>query len=46
MIYTVPDFQNPSGITLSLPRRRRLIELANAYGLLVVGGHAVPAVAV
>jgi 2-aminoadipate transaminase len=36
MIYTVPDFQNPTGITLSLDRRRRLIELANAYGLLVV----------
>jgi 2-aminoadipate transaminase len=36
MIYTVPDFQNPTGITLSLPRRTRLIELANAYGVLVV----------
>ena len=36
MVYTVPDFQNPTGVTLSLPRRHRLIELANAYGLLVV----------
>ena len=36
MIYTVPDFQNPTGVTLSMDRRRRLIELANAYGLLVV----------
>jgi 2-aminoadipate transaminase len=36
MIYTVPDFQNPTGITMSLDRRRRMIELANAYGLLVV----------
>ena len=36
MIYTVPDFQNPTGITLSLDRRRRLIELANTHGLLVV----------
>ena len=36
MIYTVPDFQNPTGITMSLDRRRRLIDLANAYGLLVV----------
>ena len=36
MIYTVPDFQNPTGITMSLDRRRRLIELANEYGLLVV----------
>ena len=36
MIYTVPDFANPSGTTLSLPRRHRLIELANAYDLLVL----------
>ena len=36
MLYTVPDFQNPTGVTLSLPRRHRLIELANAHGLLVV----------
>lgn len=36
MIYTVPEFQNPTGVTLSLPRRHRLIELANAYGLLVL----------
>ncbi len=42
MIYTVPDFQNPTGVTLSLPRRRRLIELANAYGVLVRRGHALP----
>lgn len=36
MIYVVPDFANPSGVTLSLPRRRRLLELAEAYGVLVV----------
>lgn len=36
MIYTVPDFQNPSGVTMSLDRRRRLIELANTYEFLVV----------
>ncbi len=36
MIYVVPDFANPTGATLSLPRRRRLIELANAYGVLVL----------
>src|SRR5919107_580836 len=36
MLYTVPDFQNPTGVTLSLARRHRLIELANEYGLLVV----------
>ena len=31
-----PDFQNPTGVTLSLARRHRLIELANAHGVLVV----------
>ncbi len=36
MLYTVPDFQNPTGVTMSLERRRRVIELANAYELLVV----------
>jgi 2-aminoadipate transaminase len=36
MIYTVPDFQNPTGVTLSLARRRRLIELANQYDILVL----------
>jgi 2-aminoadipate transaminase len=36
MIYTVPDFQNPTGVTMSLERRRRLLELADAHGLLVV----------
>ena len=36
MIYTVPDFSNPTGVTLSLERRHRLIELANAYDLLVL----------
>jgi 2-aminoadipate transaminase len=36
MIYTVPDFQNPTGVTLSLPRRRRLIELARAHDLIVL----------
>ena len=36
LLYTVPDFQNPTGVTMSLPRRRRLMELANEYALLVV----------
>jgi 2-aminoadipate transaminase len=31
-IYTCDYFQNPSGLTLSLPRRRRLLELARRYG--------------
>lgn len=36
MIYTVPDFQNPTGVTLSLARRKALIALANAHDLIVV----------
>jgi 2-aminoadipate transaminase len=36
LIYVVPDFANPTGTTLSLERRRRLIELANEYDVLVV----------
>ncbi|HWZ50742.1 MAG TPA: PLP-dependent aminotransferase family protein [Granulicella sp.] len=36
MIYTVPDFQNPTGVTMSLARRRRLIELANQFDVLVL----------
>ena len=35
-IYTIPDFQNPTGVTLSLSRRRELLELAAEYDLLVV----------
>jgi len=36
LIYTVPDFQNPTGVTLSLERRRRLVELANRHDVLVL----------
>jgi 2-aminoadipate transaminase len=31
LIYTCNYFQNPSGLTLSVPRRRRLLELAQRY---------------
>ena len=36
MIYTIPEFQNPTGVTMNLERRKHLIELANKYNLLVV----------
>ncbi len=36
LVYTIPTFQNPSGRTLSLERRRRLAELAAERGLLVL----------
>jgi 2-aminoadipate transaminase len=35
-IYTIPDFQNPTGRTLKLERRMRMIELANQYDVLIV----------
>jgi 2-aminoadipate transaminase len=35
-IYTVPSFQNPAGVTLSLERRARLVELARLHELLIV----------
>ena len=51
-IYTVPSFQNPGGVTLSLERRARLVELArlheilvvedNPYGMLRYEGEALP----
>lgn len=31
LVYTVPDFQNPTGVTLSLARRQRLLQLAHTY---------------
>jgi 2-aminoadipate transaminase len=35
-IYSVPSFQNPAGVTMSLQRRQRLVELARAEEILVV----------
>jgi len=35
-LYTIPTFQNPSGRTLSVERRRRLAELAAERNLLVL----------
>jgi len=35
-IYVVPDFQNPSGVTLPLERRSKLLELAYQYEVPVV----------
>jgi len=51
-IYTIPDFQNPSGVTLTLERRKRLIEIAQSrtiplvedspYRELTFTGHMLP----
>ena len=35
-IYVLPNFQNPSGSTLSLERREKLIELADKYGVPII----------
>lgn len=35
-LYTIPDFQNPTGVTLSLERRIKLMELANKYDLIII----------
>ncbi len=35
-IYVIPNFQNPSGLTLNLERRERLIALAYLHGMLIV----------
>lgn len=36
LIYSIPNFQNPSGITLAADRRPHVLELAKEYDLLVV----------
>lgn len=51
-IYTVPTFQNPAGVTMSLERRKRLVEIAaerellviedNPYGMLRYSGEPLP----
>src|SRR5205085_4988807 len=51
-IYTVPNFHNPAGVTMSLERRRRLVAIArrrellvledNPYGLLRFEGEPLP----
>ncbi len=51
-VYTIPNFQNPAGVTMSLPRRKRLVDIAherellvledNPYGLLRYEGDPLP----
>ncbi len=35
-IYTIPTFQNPSGVTMSLDRRKHLLEIAAYFDVLVI----------
>ena len=52
-LYTIPNFQNPGGVTMAPERRKRLIELSHEYDFIVVeddpygrlryeGGHCLP----
>jgi 2-aminoadipate transaminase len=35
-IYVLPNFQNPTGVTLSRERRKQLVNMADAYGVPIV----------
>lgn len=35
IVYTISSFQNPSGITMSLERRKKLLELAEKYDFII-----------
>jgi 2-aminoadipate transaminase len=35
-IYTIPTFQNPTGVTMGLERRKRMLELAEQYQTLIL----------
>jgi 2-aminoadipate transaminase len=36
LIYVIPTFQNPSGITMSLEKRKKLLALASQYDVLIM----------
>lgn len=36
LIYTIPNFQNPSGITMSVEKRRKLYEIARDNGVFII----------
>jgi 2-aminoadipate transaminase len=36
LLYTIPDHQNPAGVSLSVERRERLVDLARHHGFLIV----------
>lgn len=36
MIYTIPNFQNPSGVTMSLEKRRAMLALAKKYNVIIL----------
>jgi len=36
ILYTIPDFQNPTGLSLTADRRQELVGLARRYGFLIL----------
>ncbi|MCH5210622.1 MAG: PLP-dependent aminotransferase family protein [Oscillospiraceae bacterium] len=36
IIYTIPTFQNPTGVTMSLEKRKKMLELASKYDVLIL----------
>ena len=36
LVYTVPDYQNPTGRSMSVSRRRRLVELAEEHDIVIL----------
>ena len=36
IIYTIPTFQNPTGTTMPLEKRKRMLELASKYDVLII----------
>jgi 2-aminoadipate transaminase len=36
LLYVIPEYQNPTGRTLSLPRRHALVELCRRHGVLIL----------
>lgn len=35
-LYTIPDYQNPTGRQMSLERRKTIVQLANQYNLIII----------
>jgi 2-aminoadipate transaminase len=36
LIYTIPTFQNPAGVTMCMERRKKLLELAEKYDVIIL----------
>jgi len=34
--YTIPNFQNPAGVTMSLEKRKKIYDISKKYGLVIV----------